>query len=153
MIHEDMTDIFRQMDAMMAQLMREMESGFPAGMMPGAGGYRIIIHGGELPPGIGGPEESRSRDPGEPAAEVHRIGDEVKVVTELPGVTDEALRLNVSEGRLVIDAGDADRHYHTSAALPPVDPASMKKSLRNGVLEVTFTALPEQPENDELPEK
>ena len=42
----------------------------------------------------------------------------------------------------IIDAGDADRHYHTSALLPPVDAATMQKSLKNGVLEVTCALLP-----------
>ena len=62
-----------------------------------------------------------SRVTGEPVAEVHRIGNEVKVITELPGITEEALRLDVKGNTLVIDAGDADHHYRTSAALPPVD--------------------------------
>ena len=71
-------------------------------------------------------------------AEVHRIGNEVKVIVELPGVTDESLKLDMQGDRLIIDAGDADRHYHTSAMLPPVDPGSMQKSLKNGVLEITY---------------
>ena len=45
---------------------------------------------------------------GEPVAEVHRIGNEVKVIAELPGITEEALRLDVKGNTLVIDAGDAD---------------------------------------------
>ncbi len=145
-MNEDMPDVFRQMDAMMARLMREMEDNLSAGLPPGAAGYRIVIHGGEPSPGIGGPGETRPRDAKEPVAEVHHIGNEVKVIAELPGVTDEDLRLDVQKDRLIIDAGDADRHYHTSAALPPVDPQSLQRSLRNGVLEVTFTILPVTPE-------
>jgi HSP20 family protein len=87
-----------------------------------------------------------TRITGEPVPEVHRIGNEVKVITDLPGITEEALRLDVKGNTLVIDAGDAEHHYHSSAGLPPVDPASMKKTLKNGVLEVTFTSLPHQPE-------
>ena len=74
-------------------------------------------------------------------AEIHRIGNEVKVIADLPGITEEALRLDVKGNTLVIDAGDADHHYHTSVSLPPVDMASMQKTLKNGVLEVTFTSL------------
>jgi HSP20 family molecular chaperone IbpA len=77
----------------------------------------------------------------EPAVEVHRIGNEVKVIADLPGITEEALRLDVKGNTLVIDAGDAEHCYHTSAALPPVDTASMQKTLKNGVLDVTFTSL------------
>jgi len=43
---------------------------------------------------------------------------------------------------VLIDAGDADHHYHTSATLPPVDASSLHSSIKNGVLEVTFRCLP-----------
>lgn len=68
------------------------------------------------------------------------------MIVDLPGITEEALRLDVKGSTLVIDAGDADHAYRTSAELPPVDTASMQKTLKNGVLEVTFTSLPEHPE-------
>jgi len=70
----------------------------------------------------------------------------VKVITDLSGITEEALRLDVKGSTLIIDAGDADHSYRTSAGLPPVDISSMQKTLKNGVLEVTFTSLPDQPE-------
>jgi len=148
MMHDDMPEIFRKMDQMMAQMMREMETGAfmnPPGAAPG---YHIIIHGGNTPPDHGEPGGIRSRDTSEPSCEVHELGNEVKVIVELPGITDDALRLDVRGGELVIDAGDADRHYHTTAKLPSVDAASRQQSLRNGVLEVTFTALPDGEEKD-----
>jgi HSP20 family protein len=80
----------------------------------------------------------------EPVAEVHPVGNEVKVIVDLPGITEEVLRLHVKGTTLVIDAVNADHHYRTSAALPPVDVGSLLKTLKNGVLEVTFTSLPEQ---------
>lgn len=84
----------------------------------------------------------------EPVAEGHPTGNEVKVIVELPGVTDESLRLDVQGDRLIIDAGDADRHYHTSELLPPVNAAPYRKSLKNGVLEVTFTIRPDNSEKE-----
>lgn len=141
-MNEDRPDIFRQMDAMMARLMREMEANFLDGIPPHAGGYRIIIHRGNLPPNNREFSSVPSPDSKEPVTEVHRIGNEVKVIAGLPGVTNESLRLDVQGDLLVIDAGDADLHYRTSAHLPPVDVASMQKSLKNGVLEVTFSVLP-----------
>jgi HSP20 family protein len=149
-MNEDMQDMFRQMDAMMARLFAGMEAGFHEEMPKGAMGYHIIIHGGNLPTDNG--EFSGmppSRDAKEPVTEVHRIGNEVKVIAGLPGVTEDSLRLDVQGDLLIIDAGDADRHYTTSAHLPPVDAASMQKSLKNGVLEVTFTVIPGNPEQEE----
>jgi HSP20 family molecular chaperone IbpA len=78
----------------------------------------------------------------EPLTEVHTIGNEVKVVTELPGITDDEVRIRVRDNSLVIDAGDGDHHYHTTTALPAIDAASMQRTLKNGILEVTFTLLP-----------
>ena len=51
------------------------------------------------------------------------------------------LRVGVKGTTLIIDAGDEDHHYRTLALLPPVDTASMQKTLKNGVLEVTFVSL------------
>jgi HSP20 family molecular chaperone IbpA len=70
----------------------------------------------------------------------------VNVIADLPGITEEALRLDVKGNTLIIDAGDADHSYYTSAALPPADTVSMQKTLKNGVLEVTFTSLPDPSE-------
>ncbi len=141
---EDPLDIFEEMDEMVARLFSRMDRDFTPGS-PHLPGYRILIRNGEEPSGTtAGP----AMEPGmvrEPVAEVHHIGDEVKVITELPGTDSEAIRLGVKGSRLVIDAGDGDHHYRTSADLPPVDATSMQKSFRNGVLEVTFRSLDGSP--------
>ena len=138
--------MFDEMDEMFARLFSRMDREFMNGS-PQMIGYRIMVRdrgeGPEIQEMAGAAPVSRQT--GEPVAEVHRIGNEVKVITDLPGITGDALRLDVKGNMLVIDAGDADHHYHSSAALPPVDPASMKKTLKNGVLEVTFTSLPDPP--------
>jgi len=158
MISEDFPDLFRRMDAMMAQMMNGMESGsFMESFMnmpdrPQGSGYRIVIESGTLPQEPVLPETIRSRDAGEPAAEVHTIGNEVKVIVELPGISEDALRLDVRGDTLVIDAGDGDRHYNTSVKLPAVDPASMRTTLKNGVLEVTFKAVSGASETAGAPE-
>ena len=136
MIHDPM-DIFDEMDEMFDHLF----SGIQRQAAPGPlHGYRVEIRGGD------DHEEMAEATPVgknafEPTADVQRIGNEVKILADLPGITPDLLRLGVRNGLLIIDAGDADRHYHTSAQLPPVDPSSMAHTLRNGVLEVTFAAL------------
>lgn len=147
-MREDPQDIFDQMDAMMARMFAEMSRGTVTGMPANAMGYRIIIQGSGMPRDLPDGSAILARNPGEPVPEVHQIGDEVKVIVELPGVTDESLRLDIQGDRLIIDAGDADRHYHTSALLPLVDAAPYRKSLKNGVLEVTFTVPQGSPEQE-----
>jgi HSP20 family protein len=109
-------------------------------------GYRFVLWNDgtqEGTPEIPAPVAKTAR---EPVAEVHRIGDETRVVVGLPGVTVEEIRLDLNGRTLVIDAGDAEHHYRTVADLPPVDPASMQRSFRNGVLEVSFRNLPGGPD-------
>jgi len=140
MIHDPM-DIFDEMDEMFDRLFLSMRRQAPA----------CPLNGTEYPSGIlesdeeAGPVEAYSagRLAFEPAADVQRIGNEVKVLADLPGISPDSLRLGVRNGVLIIDGGDADYHYHTSTALPPVDSVSMTHTLKNGVLEVSFRALPD----------
>ena len=138
-MQENPTDIFDEMDEMFARLFTRMDREFMNGT--GEYGYRVVFeHGGDAP-GIAETEAPRPRDDTGPVTEIHQIGDEVKVIAELPGVTEEFLRLDIRGDQLIIDAGDAGYHYHTSAALPPVDASSLHASIKNGVLEVTFRSL------------
>jgi HSP20 family protein len=137
-------DLFDGMDEIFARLFSRVDRKFMTGP-PQAYGYCIMFRDTGEDPEIqemADDAASQSRVTFEPVAEVHRIGNEVKVIADLPGITEEELRLDVKGNTLIIDAGDADHWYRTSAALPPVDTASMEKTLKNGVLEVTFTSLP-----------
>ena len=100
----------------------------------------ILQRGGNSSP-VPCSQHDQYRAGSEPVAEVHRIGDEVKVITELPGATREALHLTVDGNVLLIDADAGTRQYHTMATLPHVDPGSMQTLFKNGVLEVTFGIL------------
>jgi HSP20 family protein len=139
-MREDPMDMFDQMDEMFARLFSRMDREFTAGA-PQVCGYRIVFGNGGEPPAMEDVPVSLPRATQEPVAEVHRIGDETKVITELPGARDDTIRLDMKGSLLVVDAGDAEHHYHTTAALPPVDAASMQRSFKNGVLEVTFRNL------------
>jgi HSP20 family protein len=139
--------MFDEMDEMFACLFSRMDRESMTGFLQGYG-YRIMVREEGEDPAMQEMADDVApfaRFTGEPVAEVHRIGNEVKLIADLPGITDEARRLDVKGSTLVIDAGDADHAYNTSATLPPVDIGSMQKTLKNGVLEVTFSSHPEQP--------
>jgi HSP20 family molecular chaperone IbpA len=137
---EDPKDMFRDMDELFAHLFARMTSDFPAGD-PQAFGYHMVIQrGGESSP-VSCSQPGQLRAGSKSVVEVHRIGDEVKVITELPGITRESLHLTIDGNKLSLDADAGTRQYHTTATLPPVDPDSMQVSLKNGVLEVTFGIL------------
>ena len=139
-MYEDPKDMFRDMDELFAHFYARMTRDFPAGD-PQAFGYPMVIQwDGESSPVHYSPNEPHRAGTG-PEVEVHRIDNEVKVITELPGITRDVLSLMIKGDELFIDADAGTLQYHTSAILPPVDSDSMQVSLKNGVLEVTFGIL------------
>ena len=136
-------DTIRRLQELLEQMIREsVEQG---NFMERPMGFTIIIRGsGPFPLGQGGP------GPGgggtlEPRIEVHEGEEEVIVLGELPGISEEQVRLDVEEGTLRISATDGARSFVGRAELPPVDPASLSASCRNGVLEVKFRKIPKAP--------
>lgn len=105
-------------------------------------GYRIVFRNGGTSAGMAEIPAIPPRATREPVTEVHQIGNEIKVIIELPGAKDDMIQLEITGSTLVIDARDADHHYHTTASLPLVDAGSMQRSFKNGILEVTFGNLP-----------
>lgn len=140
-MYEDPQDMFREMDKIFAHLVTRMTRDF-TDTEPQAFGYHMIIQRGRDHSQIPDSKDTQRRASSEPVAEVHRIGEEVKVITELPGATMDAIELEIQGHTLSIDADGGNLRYHTTAALPPVNPDSMQTSFKNGVLEVTFRILP-----------
>ncbi|MGD1004116.1 MAG: Hsp20/alpha crystallin family protein [Methanoregulaceae archaeon] len=137
---EDPDDVFGQMEKMMARMFAEMTREIPiGGMPPNVMGYRLIVQNGGLPQD----EQSSShviqpRDLNEPVPEVHHIGDEIKVIAELPGSEKEKIHVDLKGSTLSIESEGRSQNYHMSTEIPSVDENSMQTSYRNGVLELTF---------------
>ena len=132
--------MFREMDEIFARLLSRWEDDFP----PVGRDVRDYGHPGReqefagageepgLPPAAGAGQDG-------PVPEIVCHDGGVTVAVELPGVTGENLNLAVRGGTLLIEGVSEDRVYSARAALPPgTDPASLRHSLKNGVLEVTF---------------
>ena len=137
-MNENAQDIFREMDALADHLFARMAHNFGTGISQ-VYNYRVVIQNGDnLPAQPGDSETIPSRSASEPIPEVHQIENEVMVIAELPGATKESVHLVVAGNELIIDADSGARQYHTTAALPRVDPDSMQTSIKNGVLEVKF---------------
>jgi len=132
-------DIFREMDTLAAHLFSRMARDFDPGLLPGYGHHVVIRSGDFKPYRFREPEEISSYTEPEPMPEVHRIDNEIRVIAGLPGATRESVRLTLDGDELIIDADGGSRHYHTVAALPPVEPGSMQSTIKNGVLEVRFS--------------
>lgn len=146
-MYKDPQDMFRDMDEMFACLSARMTREFPA-RDPRVFRYPDILeYDGEpsIEPGLLHEELQTGSEPG---VEVHRIDGEVKVITELPGVTRDNLHLTMKGNKLFIDADTGTLQYHTSVILPPVETEPVQVSLKNGVLEATFVVLAGIPDNE-----
>ena len=71
--------------------------------------------------------------------EVIRFSKEIKVITDLPGVCEERIKMNVYDKELEINAENEKRTYYEIIPLPAEAATKVLKStFLNGFLEVTF---------------
>ena len=112
------------------RLMQTRQAGWE-GRMPIAIGFKIF-YGHEVDED--GPEVI------EHVPEVSTIEDKVVVVTEVPGVAPENIRVGMAGRTLQIFAEEDGRRYHMTAPLPPCDPDSVRTRVKHGILEVVLDA-------------
>ena len=75
----------------------------------------------------------------QPYVDVFDEKEQVKVIAELPGVSEESVHLDLKEGVLTVSAEDGDRKYRQEVALPSnIKKESMEHTFRNGILEVVI---------------
>lgn len=116
---------------LIGRLMQNRQAG-RQGPMPIAIGFKIFY----------GPEGDEEDVPEviEQVPEVSTIEDKVVVVTEVPGIAPENIRMGMTGRTLQIFAEEDGRRYHTAAPLPPCDPGSVRTHLKHGILEVVLDA-------------
>lgn len=99
----------------------------------GIGGEPHIERFGNIRSTREGPEVVDVR---EPLIDVFDEDTEIVVVAELPGVKEEAIDLEV-RGDVLALSSSGERRYAKEVLLPsPVDPASLRRSFKNGLLEL-----------------
>lgn len=123
---QEIEDLVREL---IGRLMQNRQAG-GQGRMPIAIGFKVFY----------GPEPEEAPDVIEQVPEVSTIEDKVVVVTEVPGVAPENIRMGMTGRTLQIFAEEDGRRYHTTAPLPPCDPGSVRTRLKHGVLEVVLDA-------------
>ena len=106
-------------------------------------GFKVVITGAGGSPAA--PDGRSAQPAGDPEPEVCRIGDEVCITANLPGVTAETLIAKIENNSLTLDGKNAIRPYHFAVALPPVDPGTLAIAQKNGVVECRVKVLPEVP--------
>jgi HSP20 family protein len=91
------------------------------------------------------------KDSREPLVDVINESEQVRVVTELPGVEKSDIKTTISENRLTISVDSAARKYYKEIELPSsVDSDTSKASYNNGVLEIVLRKVKPKPRGREI---
>jgi HSP20 family protein len=121
-----------------------------------------VVYGFSVRTGIGGVPKVerfgnvRSSDDGpvvnpvrEPLIDIFDEDDAILLVAELPGVADDEITIDIQGDVFALET-TGERRYAREVLLPaPVNPASIQRTYRNGILEVRLTraAPAEEPSN------
>jgi len=75
----------------------------------------------------------------EPIVDVFEEKDHILVIAELPGVSEDEIKIEVAGDILNLTASDRDRKYAKEILLPSkVKASSLKTSFKNGILDITL---------------
>jgi HSP20 family protein len=75
----------------------------------------------------------------EPIVDVFDEEDHIRLIAELPGVSEDKIEIEVTGDILNLTASDTDKKYAKEILLPSkVNPQSLKTTYKNGILEITL---------------
>jgi HSP20 family protein len=73
----------------------------------------------------------------EPMVDIFDEGDYIKLIAELPGVSEEDIKVEIEKRKIVLDARSKERRYHKTIELPCACAVKdVKKRYKNGILEL-----------------
>jgi len=100
------------------------------------GGKPVIESFGNIRETAKGPVVEEVR---EPIVDVFDEEDHILVIAELPGVSEDKIKVEVAGDILSLAASDKDKKYAKEILLPSkVKPSSVKTLYKNGILEITL---------------
>ena len=103
------------------------------------GGQPVVSPFGNIKKTPKGPVVSEER---EPIVDIFDEKDEIRIVVEMPGVTQESINTAIKGDVLTLEAKDADRKYYKEIVLPKeVDPGTVTSKYTNGVLEIKINKV------------
>ncbi len=90
------------------------------------------------PEGGAAKKETKSgSEPTEPVTDLFDEGDYIRVVAELPGMTEDKIRVTLQGTTLAIAAREKDRNFYKEVSFP-CEVELGKKRYMNGILEITL---------------
>ena len=118
----------------LSHLKEGMKGVFGFSIKTAVGGKPIVEPFGNIKKTPKGPRVEEER---EPITDVFDEKDEIRVYAEMPGVSQEDIKLDLKEDILDISVQSGDRKYHKEILLPvKVKPENLTSSYKNGILEI-----------------
>jgi len=123
----------------LSHLKEGMKGVFGFSIKTAVGGKPIVEPFGNIKKTPKGPRVEEER---EPIIDVFDEKDEIRVYAEMPGVSQEDIKLDLREDILDISAQSGDRKYHKEVLLPAkVKPETLESSYKNGIFEVKIKKI------------
>jgi len=118
----------------LSHLKEGMKGVFGFSIKTAVGGKPIVEPFGNIKKTPKGPKVEEER---EPMTDIFDEKDEIRVYAEMPGVSQEDIKLDLKEDILDISVQSGDRKYHKEVLLPAkVKPETLESSYKNGILEI-----------------
>ena len=103
------------------------------------GGEPVVSTFGNIKRTPKGPAVSPER---EPIVDIFDEKEEVRIIGEVPGVTQESIKTEIKGDVLTLEAKDTERKYYKEIILPKeVDPGTVRSTYKNGVLEIKINKV------------
>jgi HSP20 family protein len=149
-IFEDADREFAEAEEMLNRMFRTVREGSPSGaatsQLPYYYGYQINVgpdgkphireFGNVKPAAKGLIEQSRIREPLVDTS-VDEKNNQLTITAEMPGVSKEDIKVNISDTYVTIQAEKGDKKYHTDVPMNlAVEDVSAKAAYSNGILEL-----------------
>lgn len=117
----------------LSHLKEGMKGVFGFSVKTAVGGKTVVEPFGNIKKTPKGPTVEEVR---EPITDVFDEKEEVKVYAEMPGISEEDIKLDLKGDILDISAQSGDRKYHKEVLLPAkVAPETLTSTYKNGILE------------------
>jgi HSP20 family protein len=87
--------------------------------------------------GEGTTQKKPERSTIEPVTDLFDEGDYLRIIAELPGMSEEKINIVLEKNTLIISASEKDRNYRKTIVLP-YEGILGKKRYQNGILELTL---------------
>jgi HSP20 family protein len=127
-------EINKESEIDLSHLKEGMKGVFGFSVKTAVGGKPVVESFGNVKKTSKGPVVEEIR---EPITDVFDEDKEIRVYAEMPGVSKEDIKLDLTEDILDISAQTGDRKYHKEILLPAkVKTETMTSSYNNGILEV-----------------